>query len=75
MVLEPGLLNSRFDTRLIYISVKRVQVKDLELTAKSVPGLADIGLYTRLMTVINIDIDKVSGFPDIGFTVYLLHRD
>ena len=55
--------------------MKRVQVKDLELTAKSVPGLADIGLYTRLMTVINIDIDKVSGFPDIGFTVYLLHRD
>ena len=45
----------------------------MELTAKSVQGLADIGIYKRLMiTVIIIAIGKVSGFPDIGFIVYLL---
>ena len=46
----------------------------MKLTARSVQGLANIDIYTRqLIKVIYIDIDKVSGFPDIGFIVYLLH--
>ena len=53
--------------------MNRVQVKDIELTAKSVQGLTNIGIYTRLMiTVINIDLNKVSGFPDIGLYIYII---
>ena len=37
----------------------------MELTARSVQGLGNI----------NIDIDMISGFPDIGFIVFLLQTD
>ena len=74
MVLEPGRWNSRFDTRLVYISVYRVQGKNVELNARALQGLANIDLFTwQMIRVIYIYIAKLSGFPDVGFMVYLLH--